>query len=71
MFGNESMIAPIMHKNQKRRRVYLPEDMDLVSYKNQQFTLVSYLKGEHIIDVDINEVCFFIKNNKWTLPFSR
>ncbi len=64
MFGNELMIAPIMHKNQKRRRVYLPEDMDLVSYKNQQFTLNSYLKGEHIIDVDINEVCFFIKSNK-------
>lgn len=71
LIGNELMIAPIYKQNATGRYVYLPEEMMLVrmtSYDNYKTEIIP--KGHHYVDVALNELVFFIRNNK-AIPFSK
>ena len=64
MLGGECMIAPIYEQNGKGRYVYLPEDMLMVRMRSvEDYELVKLTKGDHYIDVDLDQLIFFIKKN--------
>ncbi len=63
MVGESIMIAPIMEKRQTQRKVYLPEQMTMVTYRNQQFSTEIMEKGEHTIIIPEDEVVFFIRHD--------
>ena len=65
LIGNELMIAPIYKQNAQGRYVYLPEEMMLVRMKSyDDYTTEILSKGHHYVDVALNELVFFIRNNK-------
>jgi alpha-glucosidase len=64
MLGNEIMIAPVYTQNAKGRYVYLPENMCLVRMKNaEEIALEALEKGHHYVEVAVDEVVFFIREN--------
>ena len=68
--GNELMIAPIYKQNAQGRYVYLPEEMMLVrmkSYDNYETEILP--KGHHYVPVALDELVFFIRNQK-AIPFA-
>ena len=52
-----------MEKGQTQRKVYLPEQMTMVTYRNQQFSTEIMEKGEHAIIIPEDEVVFFIRHD--------
>ena len=62
--GESMMIAPIYEQNCRGRYVYLPEDMKMIKYRSfNDYDEVILNQGDHYIDVDLNEVLFFIRKN--------
>lgn len=71
LIGNELMIAPIYKQNAQGRYVYLPEEMMLVRIKSyDDYTTEILSKGHHYVDVALNELVFFVRNNK-AIPFNK
>lgn len=65
LVGDSLMIAPVYEQNKRGRYVYLPEDMLLwkvKNYKDKNLEIVN--KGHRYIDIDIDETCMFIRQNK-------
>ena len=69
LLGDELMIAPVYKQNAKGRYVYLPEEMMLVRMKSaDSYTTERLPKGHHYVDIALDELVFFIRNNK-AIPF--
>lgn len=65
LLGNEIMIAPIYKQNAKGRYVYLPEEMlEVKMTKYNEIETKKLKKGHHYIDVNLNELVFFIRKDK-------
>ncbi len=63
--GNEIMIAPVYTQNVSGRFVYLPEDMKFVKFMPDGTIYEEELsKGNHYVDVELNEVPLFVRKNK-------
>lgn len=69
MVGDSIMIAPVYQQNAKGRYVYLPETMLMVRFENGQRKCKPVPCGHHFVEVDLDEVVFFIKENAM-LPMS-
>ena len=64
MVGESVMIAPVYTQNAAGRYVYIPEDMTQIRLNaDASITESEIKKGHHYINVALNEVVFFIKNN--------
>ena len=62
MVGNDIMAAPVYKPNAKGRMVYLPEDMIEIRFNpDNSVTQKLVIKGDHYIEVPLNEVVMFIK----------
>ena len=71
LLGNELMIAPIYKQNAKGRYVYLPEEMMLVRMRSDEDYEKEILpKGHHYVPAELNELVFFIRNQK-AIPFAK
>lgn len=71
LLGNELMIAPIYKQNAKGRYVYLPEEMMLVRMRSDEDYETKILpKGHHYVPAELNELVFFIRNQK-AIPFAK
>ena len=58
------MIAPVYEQNCRGRYVYLPEDMKMIKYRSlDDYEEVEMSKGDHYINVALNELIFFIRKN--------
>lgn len=64
LVGESIMIAPIVEKGAASRRVYLPEDMTMVRYDGRDFVCTPCVKGEHSVEVPLEQVVFFIRKGK-------
>ena len=70
LLGNELMIAPIYKQNAQGRYVYLPEEMMLVRmHSSKDYTTEILPKGHHSVSVGLDELVFFIRNQK-AIPFA-
>lgn len=64
LLGNEVMIAPVYTQNAKGRYVYLPEEMKFVKFgKDGEIKEEILPKGLHYVEIALNEVPLFIRNN--------
>ena len=71
LLGNELMIAPIYKQNAKGRYVDLPEEMMLVRMRSDEDYETEILpKGHHYVPAELNELVFFIRNQK-AIPFAK
>ena len=70
LVGESIMIAPIIEEGKLSRNVYLPENMTMVKYSAKGFACEELEAGEHTIKAKLNEVVFFIRNNK-IVPVSK
>ena len=64
------LCAPVYEQNARGRYVYLPEEMMLVrmkSYDNYETEILP--KGHHYVPVALDELVFFIRNQK-AIPFA-
>ena len=64
MVGESIMITPIYEQNARGRYVYLPEQMLMVKLKSlekRSYTIMN--QGHHYIEVELEEMVFFIKPN--------
>ena len=70
LLGNELMIAPIYKQNAQGRYVYLPEEMMLVRmHSSKDYTTEILPKGHHYVSVGLDELVFFIRDQK-AIPFA-
>ena len=64
MLGEDCMIAPVCEQNAAGRYVYLPEDMLFIRFRSaQDYDLQPLEKGDHWIDLALNEFPLFVKKN--------
>lgn len=62
MLGEGLMIAPVYEQNARGRYVYLPEDMLLVRFTDDENYECEYLKkGDHYIEVSLQQIPVFIR----------
>ncbi len=65
MLGEEIMIAPVYTQNAKGRYVYLPEEMKFVKFlPNGTLSEQTLPAGHHYVEIALNEVPLFIRQNK-------
>ena len=65
LIGDEIMIAPVYEQNALGRVVYIPENMMLVRFRNGEVIKGDvYHKGFHFIEVALDEVILFVKENR-------
>ncbi len=64
LVGDSIMIAPIIEEGKTTRLVYLPEKMTMVRYNKDGFYTEVMDRGEYSISANLDEVVFFIRNNK-------
>ena len=65
VLGNEIMIAPVYEQNARGRYVYLPEEMKFIKFLPDGSISEEVLaKGNHYVDVALNEVPLFIRSGK-------
>ena len=65
MLGDGCMIAPVYEQNAAGRYVYLPEDMLLIRFRfAADYDLVPLEKGDHWIDLALNEFPLFVRKNR-------
>ncbi len=70
MLGDEVMIAPVYTQNSLGRYVYLPEDMLMIRTRGvDDIEEVKLEKGDHWIDLDTDQLAFFIKKDR-AIPFA-
>ena len=62
--SDQLMIAPVYKQNASGRYVYLPEPMTKVLWQNSKPSLQKMEKGIHYVDVPLDSVVFFIRNNQ-------
>lgn len=68
LVGDEIMIAPVYSQNTTGRIVYIPENMQLIRFSKDTYTLENkYSKGHHYIEMPLGDVCIFLKENR-SLP---
>ena len=68
MLGDGCMIAPVYEQNAAGRYVYLPEDMLLVRFRSAaDYDLVPLEKGDHWIDLGLNEFPLLVRKNRAVL----
>ena len=68
MLGEGCMIAPVYEQNAAGRYLYLPEDMLLIRFRSgKDYDLVPLAKGDHWIDLALNEFPLFVKKNRAVL----
>ncbi|MDD6050735.1 MAG: glycoside hydrolase family 31 protein [Clostridiales bacterium] len=71
MLAGACMIAPVYEQNARGRYVYLPEDMLLVRLRSAaDYDLVPMTKGDHWIDLALNEFPLFIRRGQ-VIPLSK
>ena len=64
MLGECCMIAPVLEQNASGRYVYLPEDMLMIRFRSAaDYDLVPLGRGDHRIDLKLNEFPLFVKKN--------
>ena len=64
MLGEGCMIAPVYEQNAAGRYVYLPADMLLIRFRSgKDYDLVPLAKGDHWINLALNEFPLFVKKN--------
>ncbi|MDO4748366.1 MAG: glycoside hydrolase family 31 protein [Eubacteriales bacterium] len=64
MVGQSIMIAPVYTQNADGRYVYIPENMTQVRLNaDSTITQTKIEKGHHYVNVPLNEIVFFIKEN--------
>lgn len=64
LLGEGCMIAPVYEQNAAGRYVYLPEDMLMIRFRSgKDYDLVPLEKGNHWIDLKLNEFPLFVKKN--------
>ena len=64
MLGEGCMIAPVLEQNATGRYVYLPEDMLMVRFRSAaDYDVIPMDKGDHRIDMALNEFPLFVKKN--------
>lgn len=64
LVGESVIIAPILKKGARSRRVYLPEDMLQVTYDHGNFSEAPIKQGCHVIHAELGQVVFFVRNGK-------
>lgn len=64
MIGESIMIAPVLEEGVKGRVVYLPEPMTEVRYSSEGFTCMEVGAGERTVMAPLNQVVFYIRNEK-------
>lgn len=65
LLGDSLMLAPVYTQNAKGRFVYLPEDMTFYRLRSaSDYDVIPLKKGDHYIDVAINEVPLFVRKDK-------
>ena len=68
LLGDGCMIAPVYEQNAAGRYVYLPEDMLMIRFRSgTDYDLVPLEKGDHWIDLALNEFPLFVKKNRAVL----
>lgn len=71
MLGDAIMVAPVYVQNAKGRYVYLPENMTLIEWRSSKIVRQESLKkGDHYIEVPLESVIFFIRDNH-IVPFAK
>ena len=69
MLGDALMLCPVYVQNAEGRMVYLPEDMIKITWKDGKIASQEKMKkGDHYIEVPLEETVFFIKENH-VVPF--
>ena len=64
LVGGSLLIAPVLEKGAKGRRVYLPEAMTEVRWDGASFSARQAAAGEHFVKVPLGEVVFYIRKGK-------
>lgn len=65
MLGDSIMIAPVYEQNAIGRVVYFPEPMKLLRFSGGEvFEEKEYEKGHAFVEVALNEVCIFLRQNR-------
>lgn len=62
--GCSIMMTPIIEEGKVERTVYVPEFMTMVHYDGKDFTCTPCQPGEMTIHAELNEVVFFIRENR-------
>ena len=71
MLASACMIAPVYEQNARGRYVYLPEDMLMVKFRSaQDYDCIPMEKGNHWIDLEMNEFPLFIKKGQ-VIPLAK
>ncbi len=70
MLGENVLLAPIFEEGQRERKVYLPEPMFLVRYRDEEFRLEEWEQGFHVLSYPEEDVCFFLRH-RTLLPVLR
>ena len=71
MLASACMIAPVYEQNARGRYVYLPEDMLMVRFRSaQDYDCIPMEKGNHWIDLEMNEFPLFIKKGQ-VIPLAK
>jgi len=70
LVGDSIMIAPIIDEGKTLRDVYLPEDMIEVRFDGYKFNETNVKKGYTTLKCNLDEVVFYIRNNK-LVPISK
>ena len=64
LVGDSLLVAPVLEKGAKGRRVYLPEEMTEVRWNGKEFVTLEVPAGEQFINVPLGEVVFYIRKGK-------
>ena len=70
LVGESLLIAPVLEKRAKGRKVYLPEEMTEVRYSGGNFLTREVPAGEQYVKVPLGEVVFYIRKDK-CIPVGR
>jgi alpha-glucosidase len=68
LLGEELMIAPVVKSNARGRYVYLPEDMALVSFREDEVRLSAAKAGVTYLPYGLSDLKFFLRRNK-VMPY--
>ena len=64
LVGDSLLVAPVLEKGAKGRKVYLPEEMTEVRWNGKEFLTREVPAGEQFINVPLGEVVFYIRKGK-------
>ncbi|MBO1264154.1 DUF5110 domain-containing protein [Proteiniclasticum sp. SCR006] len=64
LLGEELMIAPVVKSNARGRYVYLPEDMALVSFREDEVRLSAAKAGVTYLSYGMEDLKFFLRRNR-------